>query len=128
METTTATPAPQWLPEIRQSLTTLGLAPEWPEESIAAPAPRASRSADCALRLLAELGLPPDRLFPALEGGVCLAFAGTGRYADLQFLNSGEVVATCSDRSGGAPRVWRIQPGDLGWRAAFETIRSFLRG
>ena len=127
MEMTTAIPNPQWLPQIRQSLTTLGLAPEWPEESIVAPAPRASRSADCALRLLAELGLQPDRLFPDLDGGVGLVFTGTGRYADLQFLNSGEVVATCSDRSGGTPRVWRIQSGDPGWRAAFETIRAFLR-
>src|SRR4051794_25290904 len=97
------TASPSWLPEARHRLASLGLSPEWPEESMEAPSSRASRAADCTLRRLAELGIEPAWLLPSLEGGVCIAFSAEGRYADIQFLNSGEVVTTCAGGPG-SPR------------------------
>lgn|GEM_PF-4115244 len=112
-----------WLPEARQRLATLGLPPEWSEESVEAPSLRASKSADYALRLLAELGLEPPHLLPSLEGGVSIAFNLEGRYADIQLLNGGEIVTTCSEGLGAAPLG--IDAGcnlvTASWR-----IRSFL--
>ncbi|HVR99244.1 MAG TPA: hypothetical protein VMW27_21670 [Thermoanaerobaculia bacterium] len=124
---TSSLPHPGWLPEARQALAGLGLSPEWPDESIETPGQGAKRSADCALRLLAEIDFQPDGLHPSLEGGVRIAFVQggqTGRYADVQFLNSGEVVATCSER--GTPQVWSIQPGNPGLLGALDAIRSFV--
>jgi len=124
-ETTTPLTAtlPSWLPEARYRLTSLGLPPEWSEESVEAPSRRASQSADCTLRLLAELGLEPSWLSPSLEGGVCIAFALDRRYADVQFLNSGEIVTTCSQEADSVPQVLTTG-SDL--REAFQTIRSYL--
>jgi hypothetical protein len=119
--TTTLTSA--WLVEARRRLAGLGLSPEWPEDSIASPTPRASASADCALRLLAGLGLQPTRLSPSPEGGVCIAFSQWDRYADLQFLNSGEVVATYSGEGVDAPQ---ISPVESDLAAACQTLRVFL--
>jgi hypothetical protein len=118
---------PTWLPEARRSLLGLGLSPEWPEESAEAPGSRARRLADYALRLLAEIGMPPHRLVPSLEGGVCIAFGAPGRYADVQFLNSGEVLVTCAGTAAGASSTWCL-PGDSDLRNAFDTVRSFLGG
>lgn len=124
----TAHPAagPAWLLETRRALAGLGLAPNWPEDSIEAPSLRTSRLADCALRQLAEIGLRPDHLVPCTEGGVRFAFLRQGRYAEIEFLNGGEVVATCSTASGEAPRNWLVSPGGTGFESTFDTIRNFL--
>ncbi|HEX6902971.1 MAG TPA: hypothetical protein VF789_24860 [Thermoanaerobaculia bacterium] len=115
-------PTSNWLIETRRQLAGLGLPPDWSEENIAAPGLRATRLADCALRLLADLDLRPDLLLPCPEGGVCMAFGTAGRYADVQFLNSGEVIATCSaDRS--TPEV---HPAADDLRTTFQSIRAFL--
>jgi hypothetical protein len=116
-------PTSNWLIETRLQLAGLGLPPNWSEESVEAPGIRATRLADCALRLLAELDLRPDWLIPCPEGGVCIAFGTSGRYADVQFLNSGEVIATCS--ATGDPTPARPAVYDL--RTTFQSIQTFLR-
>jgi hypothetical protein len=118
-------PTAPWLPEIRRDLAGLVLSPEWPQESVGVPGSRSRRSADCALRLLAELDLRPEQLRPSLDGGVCFAFGTRERYAEIEFLDSGEVVATCSNGSAGTVHV-RPPVSDLG--TALRTIQAFLGG
>lgn len=118
--------APVWLAEARRRLIGLGLPPEWPEESIEAPGIRASRLADCVLRLLAEIDFPPAQLLPCLEGGVRIAFARAGRYAAVELLNSGDMVATCSAEAGEAPRVWPVTSGVADLETTLDAIRVFL--
>lgn len=113
-----------WLIETRRALAGLGLPPNWSEESIEAPGIRTSRLADCALRQLAEIGLRPDHMLPCVEGGVRFAFRRQGRYADIEFLNNGEVVANCS--GGEVPRCWLVSPCGAGFESTFNTIRAFL--
>ena len=119
-----------WLIETRRALADLGLPPNWSEESVEAPGIRTSRLADCALRQLAEIGLRPDHMLPCIEGGVRFAFRRQGRYADIEFLNNGEVVATCSatagEVTGEAPRYWLVSPGGAGFESTFNTIQAFL--
>ncbi len=117
---------PAWLAETRRALADLGLPPRWPEESVEAPGLRTSRLADCALRQLAELGLRPDHLLPCTEGGIRFAFHRQGRYAEIEFLNGGEVIAACSAAAGEAPRNWLVSPGGTGFESTFKTIRAFL--
>lgn len=112
-----------WLLTARHELAGLGLPPEWSEETFEAPTSRTSKSADCTLRLLAELGLEPSWLLPSPEGGICIAFTRGGRYAEIQFLNRGEIVTTCSE---GADSVSQILQTGLDLRSATQTIRAFL--
>jgi len=125
-ETRQSTPlSPSWLPEARRQLAGLGLPPAWPEDSVEAPSLRASKAADCTLRHLAEIGLEPAWMLPSPEGGVCIAFASEGRYADIQFLNRGDIVASCPGEPG---KVSQVQPFGSGLRSTFEMIRAFLCG
>lgn len=119
-------PEPNWLPETRRALAGLGLPPNWPEETVEAPGLRTSRLADCVLRQLAEIGLRPDHLLPCTEGGVRFAFRRQGRSAEIEFLNGGEVVATCSAASGEVPRSWLVSPGGTGFESTFHALRDFL--
>jgi hypothetical protein len=75
--------------------------------------------------VLAELGLEPSWLSPSLEGGVCIAFAFGDHYADVQFLNSGEIVTTCAQKSGS---VSQTLPSGYELRKTFLGIRGFLAG
>jgi hypothetical protein len=76
------------------------LLPAWPEESIAVPSPAVILAVDRTLALLAAGGPAADRLLPALEGGVSIVFERGRRYADLTFLNSGDVAITLSPGAG----------------------------
>jgi hypothetical protein len=129
MIATTKTPAPSlspaWLPAVRRDLAGLGLTPEWPAESVAVPGDRARRAAECSLGRLADYGLRPDRIFPSLDGGVALAFAAADRYAEVEFLDSGEVLATCSAADGDGVRVWPVHADLAG---TLDRIASFLAG
>jgi hypothetical protein len=117
-----STPA-TWLPAIRHELAGIGLPPQWSEETFEAPSTRVSKSADCTLRLLAELGLEPSWLQPSAEGGISIAFARDGRYAEIQFLNRGEIITT---RSEGAESLSENLVSGFDLRGAAQEIRSFL--
>lgn len=114
---------PSWFPEAHRVLLGLGLPPEWPEESVSIPGNRSRRAAELALRLLAEIGLQPDRLLPGFEGGVSITFTRPDRFAEVTFLDNGEVVATCAGGHPGTVRAWPVGT-DLG--GAFRMIRAFL--
>ena len=77
-------------------------------------------------RALANLGLPPTWSEDSVEGGIRLAFRRHGRYADIEFLNSGEVIATCSGAAGEAPNCWLVSPGGAGFELTFDAIQAFL--
>lgn len=65
-------------------------------------------------------------MLPCTEGGVRFAFRRQGRYAEIEFLNGGEVIAACSAAAGEAPRNWLVSPGGAGFESTFNTTRSFL--
>ncbi len=51
---------------------------------------------------------------------------GSGWLIETEFLNNGEVVATCSAAAGEAPRYWLVSPGGTGFASTFNTIQAFL--
>lgn len=65
--------------------------------------------------------LTPTRIVPSAEGGIGLCFYVEKRYGDVEFLNSGEVLACTSDGSGN-PIVWEVK--DI--IASIKTIKDFL--
>lgn len=71
-----------------------------------------------------QLGMMPSRVVMSAEGGVGVCFYGGARYADIESLNSGEVLAMKSDGVS-HPEVWEVRPGEI--KAALEEIREYLR-
>jgi hypothetical protein len=63
-----------------------------------------------ALKLLIRLqreAFTPTRIVPSSEGGVAVFFTRGGRYADIEFLNTGEVLAVTYTGKA-EPDVWEI--------------------
>jgi hypothetical protein len=65
----------------------------------------------------------PDRVAPSAQGGVGICFDNGGKYGDIEVLNTGEILATTSDRRA-LPEVWEVKPTDL--KGALGKIVRFV--
>lgn len=83
--------------------------------------------AEILLDQLERMQFVPTRVVASAENGIALCFVAGGRYADVECLNSGEIMAVTSER-GEEPEVWTV-PQSIG--ALTDTllrIRNFIRG
>jgi hypothetical protein len=104
------------------------LAPGWDSYSAPPPNETALRSARSVLRLVHEKEdvFPPVHAAPSAEGGVLLAFSGTGsKYADIECYNDGEILAILSEPACD-PTIWPLTPEKAPLQAALERISAFL--
>jgi hypothetical protein len=83
--------------------------------------------AKLALDELAWMEFLPARIVASADGGIGLCFTdGQRRYADIEFLNSREILAVTSDGNG-QPNVWAVSGTLDGLIRALGTIRDFIR-
>lgn len=71
----------------------------------------------------AKFNLIPDRAVASTSGGAGICFYARDRYADLEFFNTGEIVAMTSDGRN-PPDVWELTPDKID--LALTTIREYL--
>jgi hypothetical protein len=64
------------------------------------------------LTVLQERFFPPTKVVPSSEGGVAICFIRDDRYADIEFLNTGEILAV-TYRGAEEPTVWPIENDTL---------------
>jgi len=76
------------------------------------PADGAILMANRVVDTLLEVGLIPDAIVPSAEGGVAICFVKVDKYADVECLNSGEILAVTSSR-GVKPNVWSLDPDSI---------------
>jgi hypothetical protein len=91
---------------------------------VPAPSEPATRRAKQAYRLFASEGLLPDRIVASGEGGVALCFLRGDKLGDVEFLNSGENLASIEDRASGATEIWEFTASEL--KHTQIRIREFL--
>lgn len=87
---------------------------------VGSPAPNAI-AASKAQRIVAELTglqLASRRIVASAEGGIAIAFSQGRKYADIETLNSGTVLAVMSG-DGLEPEVWEVGPDEI-----VETLRK----
>jgi hypothetical protein len=65
----------------------------------------------------------PNRVAPSAQGGVGICFYRGEKYADIECLNSGEILATLSDGTG-RPEVWEVKPTES--TGALERIGQYI--
>ncbi len=76
------------------------------------PNERAIDKASEVLKLTESLQFPPPTyIYPTVYGGVCLAWSTQTSWADVEILNSGEILACTSPKgldSCRPTKVWRV--------------------
>lgn len=98
----------------------------WDSYGAQAPNARAIFYAQEILSSLAHRNLLPDRVNPSVEDGVTFSYRRGEHYADIEFFNSGEVLAATID-GGGEPDVWNVTMTNEEIGHTVERIRKFLK-
>jgi hypothetical protein len=68
---------------------------------------------------------PPTRVVASAEGGVAICFVSSNKYADVEFLNTGEILGVVSNRHD-TPIVWQIGQSPREFMAAAFRISRFI--
>ena len=89
------------------------------------PAQIAVAAADHAIRCLIGANLIPDAIMPSAEGGVAICFVRGGKYADIECLNTGEILAVKSTQ-GERPHAWALDATSIDSGAAAQQISAYL--
>lgn len=103
-----------------------GLANGW--DSYEAPAPNewSVALADKFLDLLITEQLYPTSIMASAEGGVGVCFKVRDRYADLEFMNSGEVIGVRYEGKT-QPTVWETDSSPNALSESIKYIREYLQ-
>jgi hypothetical protein len=96
----------------------------WPENA-EGPSEGAVGLAAIALKRLDSLGFAPTRVVASAEGGVGVCFVMGDNYADIEFLNTGEILGVTSNRRD-RPNVWAVEQNDYSLAKAAIRIRQFF--
>jgi hypothetical protein len=98
---------------------------DWNTYGAQAPSARVAAWAKRAVRIADWLNISPAAVIPSAENGLGLAFRRGRRYADIEFLNSGDVLAVTSDGNG-TPTAWEVDRSEQGIVDALKAIRDYL--
>jgi hypothetical protein len=69
------------------------------------------------------ISFKPTKILPSVEGGIAISFESTGKYADMECFNTGDILAVVSDRKN-EPDVWKLDINSI--ENTLERIRGFL--
>jgi hypothetical protein len=84
------------------------LLPNWNSYGAEPPSEESRARAMKVLAVLQEQSFPPTKVVPSSEGGIAICFIRDDRYADIEFLNTGENLAV-TYRGAEEPTVWPIE-------------------
>jgi hypothetical protein len=86
-----------------------------------------SQKANEILSVLREMEFPADDIVTSAEGGIAFCFSRANCYADIEVLNSGDIVAVTSNRKD-QPTVWTVAQSPEGIAKTVVRIREYFRG
>jgi hypothetical protein len=101
------------------------LTADWDSYGAEPPNATARESAAQLLGILRTSNLPPTRVVPSSEGGVGICFVNGEAYADIESLNSGELLAVMYTGTE-EPQVWEISQNEESIKKAVEQILDHL--
>ena len=96
----------------------------WPDRA-EKPSDYAIAWASAMLDQLLVDELLPTRVVASAEGGVAICFVNGDNYADIEFLNTGEILGVVSNRRD-RPTAWEVDANSAGMAGASARIRDFI--
>ena len=114
----------RWLSKALQQVDELGSLTEFKAiAGVMPPNQVAIRKAKLVLAELAKVELCPSRISPSSDEGICISFSLTGKYADIECFNTGDIMAA---RSGASveTKISRVAAGEI--LKTVQKISEFL--
>lgn len=78
------------------------------------------------LEIMFAKGIYFGKVVPSAEGGLAISFRKGLKYADIEFLNSGEILAI-NHESNKKPLVWKISEDEIDIEDSLQKIWCFLK-
>lgn len=131
-EKTQTPPLDEYSSELREKLSSFeSLSSGWNGYDAEAPDKLAINTGEMVLDEFIVNNLIPTDVTPSVEGGIGMYFRIGRKYADIECLNSGEILAITSEDDR-PPVVWEIELGNdvvehSSIQEAIKDIRVFLR-
>lgn len=77
------------------------------------------------IEILTSINFPPLHISASAEEGINISFICDEKYADIECLNTGEILAVNSNRRD-HPDVWQVNPRKKDIKHSLEKIRAYL--
>lgn len=90
-----------------------------------APSREALFFANLVIEQLQRDELAPAKIVESVDGGVAICFVAGDKYADIECLNTGEILGVTTNRRD-RPSVWEIKQNASEIARATERIREFI--
>lgn len=81
--------------------------------------------ADVALDILRVEDFSCDRVVASADEGVGICFVHGDKYADIEFFNTGEILAVTSSRNS-EPFIWSVDPDPEAIRTTIQEICEYI--
>jgi hypothetical protein len=108
-----------------QKLTDISKSQELSPEIDEKPSPEALYFAQLVIEQLQKDELAPEKVIESVDGGVAFCFVAGDKYADIECLNTGEILGVTTNRRD-RPSVWEVQQNQSEIARATERIREFI--
>jgi|ERR1700722_15064358 hypothetical protein len=95
-------------------------------EEVEPPSKEAIARCDLVLKAFEKEGLVPSRVVASAEGGVGVCFVAGNNYADIECLNTGEILGVVTNRND-RPVVWDVGQGSDSIERACSKIAQFFQ-
>jgi hypothetical protein len=97
----------------------------WDSYNAEAPTEKAFYWTRETLNIMHSNGFFDGKVVPSAEGGLAITFRRGEKYSDIEFLNSGEILAVTHE-TGQRPNVWTVPCDEDGIQKTLENISYFL--
>lgn len=81
--------------------------------------------ANIVIEQLEKVEFAPSKIVESVEGGIAFCFVAGDKYADIECLNTGEILGVTTNRRD-RPSVWEVQHNESEIARATERIREFI--
>src|SRR5215469_10227614 len=95
------------------------------QENVEMPTLLSQSWARVMLETLQFHNFPPTRVVSSAEGGIAICFVSGDKCADVEFLNSGEILGVVANRRD-RPLAWEVEQSSRGLTRAAIRIREFI--
>ncbi len=114
-----------WLQDALRALATIENLPDnWDSNDAESPNQTAIQNCQLVLTQLVKANLKPSLIEPSTDDGIAVGFWAENRYADIECLNDGEILAMTHDRGVAEPEIWEIHATKMS--ETIKKIKKFL--
>jgi hypothetical protein len=117
-----------WVLKAKEEIESLTSLPDdWNGYNSKCPNTKAATFATLLLDEAFKLNLQPNRISPSAEGGIAISYFNQNKYADIECLNNGKILAVKTGKTN-ETEVWEVSTDANSLSCAIIELSNFVGG